>query len=96
MHKELPLLCILRAHLGVSGQFCAMCHALTLFGTEVSLQVQKRPPNSCTPMMAKMRKKRPTTMDTFAMDASDKVTERKTSIMPGLRVKVLQGDHTSA
>ena len=28
-------------------------------------------------------------MDTFAMDASDNVTDRKTSIIPGLRVKVL-------
>lgn len=63
---------------------------LTLFATEVSLHDQNRPPNSCTPMMAKMRKNRPTTMDTLAMDANDKVTERKTSIMPGLLVRVLQ------
>lgn len=104
--QEVLLRGVLRDHLGVPGLFCAMvmpvcamlclfcalCHALTLFGTEVSLQVQKRPPNSCTPMMAKMRKKSPTTMDTFAMDANDKVTERKTSIMPGLLVKVLQMD----
>ena len=68
---------------------------LTLFATEVSLHDQNRPPNSCTPMMAKMRKNRPTTMDTLAMDASDRVTERKTSIMPGLRVRVLQVSHYS-
>ena len=28
-------------------------------------------------------------MDTFAMEASDNVTDRKTSIIPGLRVNVL-------
>lgn len=69
---------------------CCWMLKLTLFATEVSLHDQNRPPNSCTPMMAKMRKNRPTTMDTLAMDASDKVTERKTSIMPGLLVRVLQ------
>ena len=62
----------------------------TLSATEVSLQVQKRPPKSCTPMMAKIKKNNPTTMDTLAMDASDRVTDRKTSIMPGLLVNVLQ------
>lgn len=62
---------------------------LTLLATVVSLQLQKRPPNNCTPMMAKMRKNNPTTMETFAIDASDKVTDRNTSIIPGLRVSVL-------
>jgi len=62
----------------------------TLSATEVSLQVQKRPPKSCTPMMAKIKKNSPTTMETLAMDASDRVTDRKTSIMPGLLVNVLQ------
>ncbi|KAA6417019.1 MAG: hypothetical protein FRX49_13020 [Trebouxia sp. A1-2] len=52
--------------------------------------VQKRPPKSCTPMMAKIKKNNPTTMLTLAMDASDRVTDRKTSIMPGLLVNVLQ------
>ena len=45
-------------------------------------------------MMAKMRKKSPTTMDTLAMDARESVTERKTSIIPGLRVRVLKHTHT--
>lgn len=54
------------------------------------MQVQKRPPKSCTPMMAKIKKNNPTTMETLAMDASDRVTDRKTSIMPGLLVNVLQ------
>ena len=41
-------------------------------------------------MMAKIKKNSPTTMETLAMDASDRVTDRKTSIMPGLLVSVLQ------
>ena len=45
-------------------------------------------------MTAKMRKKSPTTMETLAMDASDSVTDLNTSIMPGLRVSVLQQWHT--
>ncbi len=40
--------------------------------------------------MAKIKKNNPTTMETLAMDASDRVTDRKTSIMPGLLVNVLQ------
>lgn len=70
------------------------CVNITLLATVVSLQVQKRPPKSCTPMIAKMRKKSPTTMVTFAIEANESVTDRNTSIMPGLLVKVLQSDST--